>query len=116
MLTDGPHLLAESHHQPISLVGRFTKRLGTMRFDRTIRCPFCKSRASCVWSRVRISPERYGFTRQANGEAFAVFDLGLAALGQCAEAQGSGEADCARLLSGIAAGSGVVVVPGSWLG
>jgi hypothetical protein len=39
MLTDGPHPLAESHHQPISLFGRFTKRLGTLRFDRTTRPP-----------------------------------------------------------------------------
>jgi periplasmic copper chaperone A len=37
MLTDGPHLSAQSHHQPINLMGRFTKRLGAMRFDRTTR-------------------------------------------------------------------------------
>jgi periplasmic copper chaperone A len=35
MPTDGPHLSAQSHHQPISLASRFTKGLGTTRFDRT---------------------------------------------------------------------------------
>ena len=35
VLTGGPDPLAELHHQPVSLLGRFTKRLGTTRFDRT---------------------------------------------------------------------------------
>jgi hypothetical protein len=35
MPTDDSYPLAQSHHQPINLVRRFTKRLGTKRFDRT---------------------------------------------------------------------------------
>ena len=37
MLTDGSHLLAQSHHQPIDLVVRFTKRLRTKRLYLTTR-------------------------------------------------------------------------------
>jgi hypothetical protein len=65
--------------EPLETLGRTRRTIGAgfcrgLRAGESLksgcpRCPFCKSCASPCWSCVRISPERQGFTRRANGEA-----------------------------------------------